>query len=132
LREGDFFAPATTADNDAHEWAQQFDAIVGNPPFESKLTPAAKAMQRGRPRTKPNIPDGQAAYLFLERGIRLLSPGGTICLIQPHGILYNSKTAQFRRHLMKLARLRTLFDFISIRGMFDDKDSKAVAWHAIA
>ncbi|MCY2994886.1 MAG: N-6 DNA methylase [Planctomycetota bacterium] len=131
LREGDFFDTATLADSANHAWPKTFDIVVGNPPFESKLTPAAKAVDKARPKSQPRLPDKQVAYLFLEQGLRSLSPGGSLCLIQPHGLLYNSKTGAFRQHLMSLARLDSAFDFVSMRGMYEGADPKTIAWHAV-
>jgi hypothetical protein len=131
LREGDFFDATTLADNADHAWPKSFDVVVGNPPFESKLTPAAKAVDKTRPQDQPRLPDRQVAYLFLERGLRLLSPGGSLCLIQPHGLLYNSNPSAFRQHLMQLARLDSVLDFVSMRGMYEGADPKTIAWHAI-
>lgn len=130
LREGDFFAPATVSNSADHNWPTKFDIIVGNPPFESKLTPAAQIAAKARPKDQPTIPDSNAAYLFLEHGIKALRDPGAICLIQPHGLLYNSNTADFRRQLMKIARLDAVLDFVSMRGLFDGADPKTIAWHA--
>jgi hypothetical protein len=131
LREGDFFDTATLADDAGHAWPKRFDVVVGNPPFESKLTPAARAVDKARPKGQPKLPDRQAAYLFLEQGLLSLAPGGALCLIQPHGLLYNSKPAAFRRHVMSLARLDSVLDFVSMRGMYEGADPKTIAWHAV-
>lgn len=131
LRCGDFFDPATLAATDEHQWPEKFNIIVGNPPFESKLEGAARGSASKRPNGFPKIPDRNAAYFFLERGLQLLSEGGSLCLLQPHGLLYNSKTEEFRTHLLQLARLDTVLDFVSLRGLFDGADPKTVVWHAI-
>lgn len=136
LREGDFFDPETFANSDDHEWPKKFEVVVGNPPFRSKLTPAAKTVDAARPKDQPKLPDKQAAYLFLEQGLRSLASSGSLCLLQPHGLLYNSKTTPFRNQLMKLCRLHTVLDFVSIRCMFEGKskkgaDAKTIAWLAI-
>ncbi len=130
LREGDFFDPQTFADSADHEWPKEFDVVVGNPPFESKLTAAAKAVDKARPKNQPKLPDKQSAYLFLEQGLKTLAPGGSLCLIQPHGILYNSNPAEFRRYLMGICCLRTVLDFVSIRGLYEGGDAKTIAWYA--
>jgi len=53
LREGDFFDATTLGSNADHAWPESFDVVVGNPPFESKLTPAAKAADKVRPESQP-------------------------------------------------------------------------------
>lgn len=136
LRQGDFFDTATLADDAGHAWPKKFDVVVGNPPFESKLTPAARAVDKARPKDQPKLPDKQAAYLFLERSLLSLAPGGSLCLIQPHGLFYNSNPAAFRLYLMSLARLDSVLDFVSIRWIFEGNnkrgaDAKTIAWHAI-
>ena len=136
LREGDFFAPETFANSDGHEWPGKFDVVIGNPPFQSKLTDAAKVVDKSRPKDQPKLPDRQAAYLFLERGLMSLAPNGKLCLLQPHGLLYNSKPTAFRQYLMTLSRLHTVLDFVSIRRMFEGKnnkgaDAKPIAWLAL-
>ncbi len=131
LRCGDFFDPETLAATGEHPWPEKFDIIVGNPPFESKLEGEARVSVSKRPKDFPKIPDRNAAYFFLERGLQSLSEGGSLCLLQPHGLLYNSKTEEFRKHLMQLARLDTVLDFVSLRGLFDGADPKTIVWHAI-
>lgn len=131
LREGDYFEPATFGDGAGHQWPEQFDVVVGNPPFGSRLTAAAKKVDETRGEGLPQLPDKQAAYLFLETGLKSLAPGGALCLIQPHGLLYNSQTLDFRRYLMSLSRLHAVFDFVSLRGLYEGADPKTIAWHAI-
>ena len=63
-----------------------FSNILGNPPFISKLTPAAKALAA---RENVRVPDSQIAYFVLQASMRLLSDDGCVCMIQPTGILYN-------------------------------------------
>ena len=130
LREGDFFDPETTQSGGEHPWPKDFDTVIGNPPFESKLTPAAALHEKRRPKGEPKLPDKQIAYLFLEQGLRSLSKNGRLCLLQTHGLLYNGNTSEFRKHLMNCARLESILDFVSIRGLYDGKDPKTFAWVA--
>ena len=130
LREGDFFDPETTQSLAENQWPKDFDTVIGNPPFESNLTPAAALQDKQRPSSEPKLPDKQIAYLFLEQGLRSLSKNGRLCLIQPHGLIYNSNPVAFFRHLSSLAALHTIFDFVSIRGLYDGADPKTIAWLA--
>ena len=105
-----------------------YDIIVGNPPFDSKLTESAIKVNKDE-QTKSNrgnLPDNQIAYLFLEQSIRLLSKGGTLCMIQPHGLLYNSNAEKFRSHIFSTHSILHILDFISIRQLYE-ADSKTVA-----
>ena len=131
LRNGDFFDPAIFGNGHGHNWPEKFDIVVGNPPFQSSLTPLAKAVDDARGKERPPLPDKQAAYLFLEQSLHSLNLGGSLCLIQPHGLLYNRKTQEFRKHLLKSGRLHAILDFVSLRGMYEGADPKTVAWHAI-
>jgi methylase of polypeptide subunit release factors len=128
LQHRDFFATATN-----EEGADPgFDVVIGNPPFESELTEAAKyieeraAAARGRA-----LPDHQIAYLFLEQSLEAARLGGRVCLVQPSGFLHNRKVESFRTHLIKAHRIEALLDFISIRGLYDGADTKTVAVLAI-
>jgi hypothetical protein len=131
LREGDFFDTSTVSSHIGHEWPRDFDVIIGNPPFDSSLTPAAEIFDAARPAGKPGLPDNQSAYLFLEKGLQSIAQGGSLCLIQPHGLLYNSNPSEFRQYLMHLCPLQTVLDFVSIRGLYEGADPKTIAWHAI-
>ena len=131
LQVGDFFDSATFVDQSEINWPLKFDVVIGNPPFESRLTPAAKAIDEIRSKNRPKLPDKQVAYLFLEQGLMSLAPGGALCLIQPHGLLYNSRPVGFRQYLMRQCRLSSILDFVSMRGLYDGADPKTVAWHAV-
>ncbi|QEL17568.1 N-6 DNA methylase [Limnoglobus roseus] len=130
LREGDFFDPNTFAGDGARSWPSAFDVVVGNPPFDSELSEAAVASDAARERNLPSLPDKQTAYLFLEKGLQSLATGGSLCLIQPAGLIYNNNPVEFRRHLMRLRPLRSVLDFVSIRGMYEGADPKTIAWYA--
>lgn len=105
-----------------------FDVIVGNPPFQSKLPATTYGVLKDAGR---HIPDKQIAYYILEECIEsLLAENGNACLIQPAGIVYNTKTASYRHALFSRATLLTVLDFVSVRGMFNDADTKIVAIQA--
>jgi len=111
-----------------------FDVIIGNPPFESKLSTAGKEVNKIAQQQDGNrgkLPDKQTAYLFLEQALNLLRPNGKICLIQPSGLLYNRKTENFRNAIARKCRIKTIFDFTSIRKLYE-ADPKTVAIFAEA
>lgn len=105
----------------------QFDIIVGNPPFESTLTPAGARLNNKLTKERGKLPDTNAAYLFLEQALKLLSPEGRGCLLQPHGFLYNQNTRDFRKHVFHQSAVEFVLDFVSIRHLFDGADPKSVA-----
>ncbi|MGD9661220.1 MAG: class I SAM-dependent DNA methyltransferase [Porticoccaceae bacterium] len=103
-----------------------FSTIVGNPPFDSKLTLAAKSTRRKELEDIP-IPDGQIAYRVMEECATLLGHGSHMCLIQPSGFLYNAKTRIFTARFLRSHTIETVLDFVSIRNLFESADTKTVA-----
>ncbi len=110
-------------------FADGFDIIVGNPPFESELTSAGieinNSIQRSD-RNRGSLPDNQTAYLFLEQALGVLGTNGRACLIQPSGLLYNRNTKAFRTSILKKNKVDTVLDFTSIRKLYE-ADPKTVA-----
>lgn len=112
----------------------KFDVIIGNPPFESNLTPDGNKVNeitQQQDKDRGSLPDKQTAYLFLEQSFSILNRGGKVCLIQPHGLLYNSNTYKFRTAIQKKYKFATIFDFISIRNLYE-ADPKTIAILAYA
>jgi hypothetical protein len=108
------------------------DVVVGNPPFESRLTNAGEEIdniEQNRNTDRGVIPDKQAAYLFLEQAMSVLKENGSLCLIQPAGMLYNSNVERFRESFFKRFQVRTILDFSSIRNFFE-ADTKTIAVHS--
>ena len=120
---GDFF---TRLDDLRKAVPAGFSCIVGNPPFDSKLTPAALTTRRKEWR-KNKIPDGQIAYRVTEECVELLASDGRMCLIQPSGFLYNSKARAFATAFIQSYKVETVLDFVSIRNLFEKADTKALA-----
>jgi len=123
---------------------KRFDLIIGNPPFEAKLTEAAKKIEtiKGRERkvsillddnkTKElavKLPDNQIALLFLEQSVELCKEKGLVCLIQPSGpLLYNNSSFQFRQVLLKKYNVPQIIDFTHIsRVLFGKNGDVATA-----
>ena len=104
----------------------RFSIVVGNPPFMSKLNEAALLFRRQQKRSAA-IPDKQMAYFILEQSMSLLAENGRLCLIQPHGFLYNEKARSFQQSFLGLASTEAILDFTSIRQLYDGADPKTVA-----
>lgn len=105
-------------------------AVVGNPPFESKLaTPGSRASHERYVEAHGRLPDKQVAYLFLNDGLELLQPGGVLCLLQQYNLLYNKNAAELRKGLFARWNVREILDFTSIRGLFaqGEADTKVIA-----
>lgn len=105
---------------------ERFDVVVGNPPFMSKLNDAALLFRR-RQKHHAAIPDKQMAYFILEQSLSLLADSGRLCLIQPHGFLYNEKARSFQQSFLNSATTDAILDFTSIRQLYDGADPKTVA-----
>src|SRR5262249_12591060 len=108
-----------------------FDVIIGNPPFESKLTPAGERLDNAATREEPNrprTPDRQAAYLFLEQALTLLRPGAYACLIQPSGLLYNRKAEPFCARILRRHGVEAVLDFTSIRNLYEEDPKTVAVW----
>jgi hypothetical protein len=131
LIEADFFALCEGGQNNIYPLpADEFDVIIGNPPFESVLTEAGKKIDKlakHRDDKRGPLPDKQGAYLFLEQTLNMLRPNGRLCLIQPSGFIYNNNTQAFRTALYRKFQVNTILDFHSIRKLYDAADPKTVA-----
>lgn len=117
--EGDFFAVRPRL----MQAPLRFQLIAGNPPFESKLRGAEQTTLDAKAddedgKNWPPVPDDNVSYLFLRSVSPLLADGGVACLVQPAGLLYNEKAADFRRALFSHWHVAEVLDFASLSGLF--------------
>ncbi|MEN8136494.1 MAG: N-6 DNA methylase [Thermodesulfobacteriota bacterium] len=124
LQTKDFFEIAASGEFDNH-----FDLLIGNPPFESRLTTsAAKRLEKVNANVRPKLPDTQLALLFLEQSFRLVRNKAPVCLIQPAGpLLYNSNALPFRGYLFERFAINQVFDFTPLEGVLFSKAQVAAA-----
>lgn len=122
-------------------YEHQFDLVIGNPPFEAKLTDDGKSVEaiqkkeRGtylngsNKHTQIKLPDNQIALLFLEQAIKICKPGKLVCLIEPSGpLLYNTTSFQFRKRLFSNYHIPQIIDFTHIsRVLFGRNGDVATA-----
>lgn len=117
---------------------KEFDLIIGNPPFEAKLTETAKRVEADQRRKRKisvsqgdkqvkdlavKLPDNQIALLFLEQSVELCKKKGLVCLIQPSGpLLYNNSSFQFRQVLLKKYNVPQIIDFTHISRILFGKN----------
>jgi len=127
LWQTDFFEACEPSHKAASCLNHEFDLIVGNPPFESKFTEAAKRINASRVAERGEIPDKQIAYLFLDQCLQRLSANGRLCLIQPSSFLYNLQSHSFRSHVARTGRIESVLDFTSVRGLYEGADPKTIA-----
>lgn len=103
--------------------------IVGNPPFNSKLTtPGAERSYERYNAANGTLPDKQLAYLFLHDAMEMVTEGGLLSMLQQYNFLYNQRSLPFRRAFMERWDVREILDFISVRGLFQKgkADTKVV------
>lgn len=101
-----------------------FDAVIGNPPFISKLTPAAEKIENERIKIRPKLPDNQIALLFLEQGMTICKPDAWLCLILPAGpLLYNNNSMEFRKYFFEKRHVSQIIDFTFLDAiLFESAD----------
>jgi type I restriction-modification system DNA methylase subunit len=104
-----------------------FTAILGNPPFQSRFSDAAKQVNERVDKSRVVVPDKQMAYLIAEQAMPLLQSGGRLCLIQPAGFLYNENARAFQKAFIAANQTDAVLDFTSIRKLYDGADPKTVA-----
>ena len=102
---------------------KKFRLVIGNPPFESELKSEIQKefdaqLKDEDGKVWPSVPDNQISYLFLRGALPLLSDGGSACLVQPAGLIYNDKPAEFRRQMFSNWHVPQVLDFASIAGLF--------------
>jgi type I restriction-modification system DNA methylase subunit len=110
----DFFEVIESGQFDEH-----FDLVIGNPPFDSRLTThAAERIDAVNVKLRGKLPDKQLALLFLEQSFKLARKNATICLIQPAGpLLYNGNATSFRGYLFNQFALDQVYDFTALEGV---------------
>lgn len=95
--------------------ARQFDIVVGNPPWSSRLTRDARAFLA---RAGVAVADEQIAQAFLWLARSVLRPGGVLGLVMPSKPLLHNRglqAAEFRRQVFRLLQVRTVIDLSAIR-----------------
>lgn len=94
-------------DSLARDWGnEQFDVVVGNPPFLNQL---ASATSRGGRSRFGGGPYADAAAEFLALAMRLVRPGGRVGLVLPQSLLSTRDTAAIRAAVDGAAALRWMW-----------------------
>jgi len=106
-----------------------FDLVIGNPPFESKLTtPDAKKIEKEKIKERPKLPSNQIALLFLDEAMNLCKTGANLCLIMPSGpFLYNNNSVKFREYFLSTYHVPQIIDFTFLSGVLFQSANVAVA-----
>ncbi|MEL6406522.1 MAG: N-6 DNA methylase [Chloroflexota bacterium] len=116
---GDFFQENLS-------YPKDIDVVIGNPPWGTtagrKTSAGSWCVQRQLP-----IPGNQIAVAFMWKALHHTSENARVCLILPHGILFNSTTIAFQQDFLAqhtLERVLNLTDYQ--RFLFNKAESPAL------
>jgi hypothetical protein len=118
---GDFFV-------DDGRYPRDVDLVIGNPPWGSKVAAGTPAALWCREYSRP-LPDKQIAFAFTWKAPEHVKEAGRVCLVLPHGTLFNhspaavgAQAALFKRHAVD--RVLNLADYQ--RFLFDEAGHPAI------
>jgi len=120
LRQNNLF-PTDFFDGAADFITRRYDLIIGNPPWQSKLTPSAEQYRADVKQEFPDrqvAPDNQIALAFLWRAAELCKREGELCLLMPSkGLLFNRSGTHrnFRRDFFSTFDVKTIVNFSASR-----------------
>lgn len=77
----------------------QFDYIIGNPPYVAITELDAEERARYRRQYRTAVGRFDLYVLFFEQALRLLKPGGRLVFVTPEKFLYVQSASQLRQHL---------------------------------
>ena len=100
---------------------ETFDIIVGNPPWDSKLSEAAEQYIADHAIA---VPDKQIAMVFLHAAVTNTAPNGRIGLLMP------SKTLLHNRSDQAIAARRVVFDDFGVETVIDLAAMRRDIFHA--
>ncbi len=95
--------------------ARKFDAVVGNPPWQSRLSPAAVRYLQNR---KCEAPDRQIAVAFVWRAAELLSDDGLVGMVLPSKTILHNRgrpADRFRLEFFSTLDVRIIIDLSPLR-----------------
>jgi len=89
----------------------QLDAIVGNPPFLSWRELSKDLRQRLRQRYGTATGQFDLAYVFMERALQLVRPGGMVGFVIPNRIFLSEAAQYLREQIARLAIIERIVHF---------------------
>lgn len=99
-RVSDLGVHVTTTDALLHPGSEQFDAIVGNPPYLNKASEYLRAHRAELADAYRNIGANETYAMFTVMGLRRLRPGGRIAFLISDTFLTLGLHEKFRRELL--------------------------------
>lgn len=97
------------------------DVLVGNPPWASLTGDEAAAETWAQENDSP-IPNRQLAAAFVWKAARHQAPGGRVCFVLPHGVLFNHqrKAVEFQKAWLERHAIDTVLNLSDMRfNLFD-------------
>lgn len=89
-----------------------FDILVGNPPYIALGADGGRLRNRYKKRNYETFnSNGDIYFLFYERALKLLSPGGLLCFITSDKWMRNDAAKNLRTYLVKHSQPLSLLDF---------------------
>jgi SAM-dependent methyltransferase len=123
IYEGNFFKYLDETEKD------QFDLVIGNPPFEDKIKDFDKLLTEFNIKSEYHIPRNQIALLFLQQAMKLLKPGGLLSFVMPSGPLLYNNTLEYRKEFFSRYEIPQIIDLSELRNasiLFERTISTAV------
>lgn len=109
IRYGDLFAVDATT-------ATDYACVIGNPPWASMTGPKSDA-ERWCERQERPLPARQIATAFVWKAVEHLSPGGRVCFVLPHGVLFNHhpRAGEFQQAWLERHALEAVLNLADMR-----------------
>jgi hypothetical protein len=105
-----------------------FHSVVGNPPWKSEKSAKASSVRWCADRYLP-MPDKQVATAFVWKAPEHLAPGGTICFVLPHGVLFNHgpMAIKFQKRWLGRHQIESVLNLSDYqRFLFEDAENPAL------
>jgi len=93
---------------------EQFDLVIGNPPFEDKKKDFKKLFSDYGIDKDYHIPRHQIAMLFLQQAMKLLKPSGLLSFVMPSGPLLYNNTIDFRQKFFSTYEVAQIVDLSAL------------------
>lgn len=109
IRCGDFFTEDANA-------ARDYTCVIGNPPWASMTGPKSDA-ERWCERQGNPLPARQIATAFVWKAVEHLRPGGRVCFVLPHGVLFNHhpRAGEFQQAWLERHALEAVLNLADMR-----------------
>ena len=121
IRCADFFTEAASV-------PELVDFVIGNPPWSKAKSPTAPVSVWCSARKLP-FPGKQIAFAFVWKAPEYLKPGGKVCFVLPHGLLFNhtQSAVQYQQRLFKTHAVDLILNLADYqRFLFEESEVPAL------